>query len=176
MPPARCRGGRRALRGVASAHASRGGAVAEGGVTGAAPAGEKRGPARARARGRAAGLPGALAATEAALGGDGRAAPSPKAARCALLEGFSLHANTHLHANDRQGLERLCRYGARGALALERLSRAEDGRIAYPAAISAPPREGGAGGEEPVVCRDGGGVEEGVHATIGLGGAATQDV
>ncbi|WP_245769050.1 transposase [Stigmatella aurantiaca] len=36
-----------------------------------------------------------------------------------------------MHANDRQGLERLCRYGARGALALERLSRAEDGRIAY---------------------------------------------
>ncbi|WP_255217406.1 transposase [Myxococcus sp. AM010] len=36
-----------------------------------------------------------------------------------------------LHANDRQGLERRCRYGARGALALERLSRAEDGRIAY---------------------------------------------
>ena len=34
------------------------------------------------------------------------------------------HANTHLHANDRQVLERLCRYGARGALALERLSRA----------------------------------------------------
>ncbi|HYO54902.1 transposase [Archangium sp.] len=28
-------------------------------------------------------------------------------------------------------VERLCRYGARGALALERLSRAEDGRIAY---------------------------------------------
>jgi len=27
--------------------------------------------------------------------------------------------------------ERLCRYGTRGALALERLSRAEDGRIAY---------------------------------------------
>ncbi len=58
--------------------------------------------------------------------------PSPrKQPRCALLEGFSLHANTHLHANDRQGLERLCRYGARGALALERLSRAEDGRIAW---------------------------------------------
>jgi hypothetical protein len=37
----------------------------------------------------------------------------------------------HLHANDRQGLERLCRYGARGALALTRLSRAEDGRIAW---------------------------------------------
>jgi len=51
--------------------------------------------------------------------------------RCALMEGFSLHAHTHLHANDRQGLERLCRYGARGALALERLSRVEGGRIAY---------------------------------------------
>jgi Putative transposase len=57
--------------------------------------------------------------------------PPRKQPRCALLEGFSLHANTHLHANDRQGLERLCRYGARGALALERLKRAEDGRITY---------------------------------------------
>jgi hypothetical protein len=57
--------------------------------------------------------------------------PPSKQPRCAFMEGFSLHANTHLHANDRQGLERLCRYGARGALALERLSRAEDGRIAY---------------------------------------------
>ncbi|QRK07325.1 transposase [Archangium violaceum] len=57
--------------------------------------------------------------------------PPRKQPRCAVLEGFSLHANTHLHANDRLGLERLCRYGARGALALERLSRAEDGRIAY---------------------------------------------
>ncbi|QRK07344.1 transposase [Archangium violaceum] len=57
--------------------------------------------------------------------------PPRKQPRCALLEGFSLHANTHLHANDRQGLERLCRYGARGALALERLARMEDGRIAY---------------------------------------------
>ncbi|WP_395811859.1 transposase [Archangium minus] len=57
--------------------------------------------------------------------------PPRKQPRCAFLEGFSLHANTHLHANDRQGLERLCRYGARGALALERLSRMEDGRIAY---------------------------------------------
>ncbi|RKI31879.1 hypothetical protein D7Y27_36870 [Corallococcus sp. AB004] len=57
--------------------------------------------------------------------------PPNKQPRCALLEGFSLHANTHLHVNDRQGLERRCRYGARGALALERLSRAEAGRIAY---------------------------------------------
>ena len=51
--------------------------------------------------------------------------PSRKQPRCAFLKGFSLHTNMHLHANDRQGLERLCRYGARGALALECLSRAE---------------------------------------------------
>ena len=44
------------------------------------------------------------------------------------MEGFSLHANTHLHANDRQGLERLCRYGARGTLALERLSARQETR------------------------------------------------
>ncbi|WP_395856084.1 transposase [Cystobacter fuscus] len=54
-----------------------------------------------------------------------------RATKLGQAQGFSLHANTHLHANDRQGLERLCRYGARGALALERLSRAEDGRSAY---------------------------------------------
>jgi hypothetical protein len=35
--------------------------------------------------------------------------PPSKQPRCAFLEGFCLHANTHLHANDRQGLERLCR-------------------------------------------------------------------
>ncbi|MCI0669986.1 MAG: transposase, partial [Myxococcaceae bacterium] len=57
--------------------------------------------------------------------------PPRKQPRCAFLEGFSLHANTHLHANDREGLERLCRYGARGALALERFEEAEGGRIAY---------------------------------------------
>lgn len=39
--------------------------------------------------------------------------------------------DVHEHANDRLGLERLCRYGARGALALTRLSRAQDGRIAW---------------------------------------------
>ena len=36
-----------------------------------------------------------------------------------------------MHANDREGLERLCRYGTRGALALERFEQAKDGRIAY---------------------------------------------
>ena len=55
----------------------------------------------------------------------------PRKQRCAFLEGFSLHANTHVHENDRPGLELLCRYGARGAISLSRLSRREDGRLAY---------------------------------------------
>jgi hypothetical protein len=38
---------------------------------------------------------------------DVRPPPPRRQPRCAFLEGFSLHANTHLHANDRQGLERL---------------------------------------------------------------------
>jgi hypothetical protein len=52
--------------------------------------------------------------------------------RAAVVEGFSLHAATWVHQNDRKGLERLCRYGARGAVAMERLSvREEDGRYEY---------------------------------------------
>ncbi len=51
--------------------------------------------------------------------------------RCATLEGFSLHANTRVHENDRLGLETLCRYGARGPLSLERLSLREDGKLAW---------------------------------------------
>lgn len=71
----------------------------------------------------------------------------------AFLEGFSLPAGVHLHANDRRGLEQLCRYGARalrgrpwrasearglggwGAIALSRLSELDDGRYAYRRAI-----------------------------------------
>lgn len=55
-------------------------------------------------------------------------------ARRAFLDGFSLHANTHLRANDWEGLGCPCRYGARGPLALERFEqfeRLEDGRLAY---------------------------------------------
>ena len=51
--------------------------------------------------------------------------------RLAVVEGFRLHAATQVHANDRKGLERLCRYGSRGAIAEERLSRCEDGRYQY---------------------------------------------
>ena len=51
--------------------------------------------------------------------------------RVAVLEGFSLHADTWVHGHDRAGLERLCRYGSRGPVANERLSRREDGRFEY---------------------------------------------
>ena len=48
-----------------------------------------------------------------------------------MAHGFSLHADTAVQANDRQGLETLCRYGARGALALARLRRLDDGHYEY---------------------------------------------
>ncbi len=51
--------------------------------------------------------------------------------RVAVAQGFSLHADTAVHGNDRQGLERLVRYGARGPLAESRLKRLEDGRYEY---------------------------------------------
>ncbi|HZW88400.1 MAG TPA: transposase [Myxococcaceae bacterium] len=64
-----------------------------------------------------------------------RSGPRPPARRssrrCAFVEGFSLHADTWLHENDVTGLERLCNYGARGPLSLERLSVLPDGRLAY---------------------------------------------
>ena len=56
--------------------------------------------------------------------------PPPKKLT-AFLEGFSLHAGVHLHENDRLGLERLCRYGARGAIAHSRLEELPDGRVSY---------------------------------------------
>jgi hypothetical protein len=51
--------------------------------------------------------------------------------RLAVVDGFSLHADTFVAQADRHGLERLCRYSARGPLAEERLSRLDDGRYAY---------------------------------------------
>lgn len=57
--------------------------------------------------------------------------PPHRGRHSAFLEGFSLHAGVHLHANDREGLEKLCGYGARPPLSLERLSALPDGRLAY---------------------------------------------
>lgn len=45
--------------------------------------------------------------------------------------GFNLHASVRIAADDDLGRERLCRYGARPALSLERLRVLPGGRIAY---------------------------------------------
>jgi hypothetical protein len=50
--------------------------------------------------------------------------------RQAHLEGFDLHANVWVSANDRAGLQRLCRYVLRPPFAQERLRLRSDGRIA----------------------------------------------
>src|SRR2546422_936596 len=59
------------------------------------------------------------------------AEPPRRKRQSALVDGFSLHAGVHLHANDREGLEKLCGYGARPPFALERLSVLPDGRVCY---------------------------------------------
>jgi hypothetical protein len=51
--------------------------------------------------------------------------------RCAYHNGFSLHANTAIAANDREGLEHLCRYIARPAILGERLKFDNEGNIIY---------------------------------------------
>ena len=51
--------------------------------------------------------------------------------RCAAIDGYSLHANVALAADDRDGLLRLCRYGARQAFSQQQLSQLEDGRLRY---------------------------------------------
>lgn len=48
---------------------------------------------------------------------------------CARVDGFSLHAARTVASHDRQGLERLCRYGLRAPFSLERLSTTSDGRV-----------------------------------------------
>jgi hypothetical protein len=45
-------------------------------------------------------------------------------------EGFDLHADVAIGADDRQGLEHLLRYGARSAIAGDRLRFTTDGRVA----------------------------------------------
>ncbi len=49
--------------------------------------------------------------------------------RCATVDGFSLHANVAVHADDRPRLERLARYCARAPIAMDRLERLVDGRL-----------------------------------------------
>ena len=49
--------------------------------------------------------------------------------RCAQVEGFNLHANVRGAANDRTGLETLCRYLGRPPLSADRLSETSDGDV-----------------------------------------------
>ncbi|MBS0445725.1 MAG: transposase [Proteobacteria bacterium] len=48
---------------------------------------------------------------------------------CADMQGFSLHAAVRCETDDRQGLERLCRYITRPALAYERVQCDAAGRV-----------------------------------------------
>lgn len=50
---------------------------------------------------------------------------------CARIDGFSLHANVTLRAGDKKALRRIIRYGARQALAEDRLSLTDDGLVRY---------------------------------------------
>jgi hypothetical protein len=50
--------------------------------------------------------------------------------RCALVDGFSLHANVRIAANDRDGLEHVARYLARPPIAADRLTALPDGNVA----------------------------------------------
>jgi hypothetical protein len=47
------------------------------------------------------------------------------------LEDSSLHAEVRIHENDREGLERLCRYAVRPPFALHRRSQGPDGNLLY---------------------------------------------
>ena len=59
------------------------------------------------------------------------ALPSVKGHLTAIGGGFSLHAGTWVHKNDRQNLARLVGYGARGPISEVRLSRKDDGNYQY---------------------------------------------
>ena len=52
-------------------------------------------------------------------------------ALCTRVQGFSLHAARTVAADDRLGLERLCRYGLRAPFSLDRLSLDPDGQVRY---------------------------------------------
>jgi hypothetical protein len=69
-------------------------------------------------------------------------APPPKLTshRSAFLDGYSLHADRLIDANDREGLKRLCRYGTRSPVANARLSLDPTGRVVL--SLKRPLRDG----------------------------------
>jgi hypothetical protein len=50
---------------------------------------------------------------------------------CAMGSGFSVHAGVSIRADDRKGLERLCKYVARPPIVADRLTQLPDGRLCY---------------------------------------------
>ena len=76
----------------------------------------------------------------ASLPGAGRGAVPRPGHRSAFLDGYSLHADRLIDAEDREGLERLCRYGARSPVASSRLSRDPSGRVVM--SLKRPLRDG----------------------------------
>jgi hypothetical protein len=66
------------------------------------------------------------------LGRDPLAPPFiPAGARLAVDRGFTLHASPPVPPNDRERLEKLCRYTARPPIATERLELTSDGLVVY---------------------------------------------
>jgi len=66
------------------------------------------------------------------LGGfGGPEQPPPEKALCSAVAGFSLHAARTVSEHDREGLERLLRYGLRAPFSQQRLSLLPDGRVRY---------------------------------------------
>jgi len=57
--------------------------------------------------------------------------PTLTGPHCASMQGFSLHAHTHIPAHRRDQLECLIRYTARGAVSLERLQEDVNGDLVY---------------------------------------------
>ena len=55
----------------------------------------------------------------------------PSSASSAVAAGMSLHAGVFVPGSDPKRLERICRYTARPAIAVERLEELNDGRLAY---------------------------------------------
>jgi hypothetical protein len=77
-------------------------------------------------RGRVATLPNAGAAED-----DHDEVAAGKPALAVEHDGFNLHAGVRIEAGDDLGRERLCRYGARPPLSIERLRRLPGRRVAY---------------------------------------------
>ena len=63
--------------------------------------------------------------------GDELSATSGSPELCVTYEGFNLHANTVIDADDRDRLEQMCRYIQRPVIAKDRLNELDDGRFYY---------------------------------------------